>query len=152
MRKPKYSAQFIADWFVSRANHDVPNRSREPLSVAKLMNLMYVAQGIYLSVRGVPLFDGEICRGFDGPTVVAEFRGTVFDVKMKPSVGNVLAKSKADNAFLEMIYLEVGKVDTKKLLSRIKSCSAYKMTEIGDTIDMNYIKIWCENIFLKDID
>ena len=151
VRKPKYTAQFVADWFVSRASRDAISRGKEPLTFRKLNNLMYIAQGIYLAVRGVPLFDGEITRGFNGPAVLFEVKDRVFNIQMKEHIGFVSARSNGDNAFLEMVYQEVGKVETKKLLSKIKSSSMYKTVEIGEPFNVDHIRLWCENIFLKEI-
>ena len=64
-----YSVIIIAKWFL---NHDkIKNISEDVggISNLKLQKLLYYAQGVYLAIKGIPLFEEPIYAWQHGPVV-----------------------------------------------------------------------------------
>ena len=66
----KYSAMQIAHWFIKRNQEAMENEGADPMTLLKLLKLLYYAEGCYLAINnGERLFDEKIVAWEHGPVV-----------------------------------------------------------------------------------
>lgn len=66
----KYSAMQIAHWFIKRNQEAMENEGADPMTLLKLLKLLYYAEGCYLAINnGEKLFDEKIVAWEHGPVV-----------------------------------------------------------------------------------
>lgn len=70
MKKVKYTAQQIADFFINLANHQyIDDNMPEGITNLKLQKILYFAQAAYLSIHKEPLFEDDFVAWKYGPVI-----------------------------------------------------------------------------------
>lgn len=69
MKKAKYSANQIAEWFLYYNRMMMQEADADTISNLKLQKLLYYAQGCYLALRDTTLFDEKILAWKHGPAI-----------------------------------------------------------------------------------
>ena len=138
-----YKAIDVARWFL-RFNESERRMSDdvEGISNLKLQKLLYYAQGCYLALYGIPLFEDEIIAWQHGPVVIdvyheyKEFHANVISKFDAPSVGfdaNALD-------VMEWVYREFGQYTAWALRDKTHREAPWRETEITDVIGIDKIK------------
>ncbi|MBD8891800.1 Panacea domain-containing protein [Roseibium litorale] len=98
-----YDARQIANWFIARAMQD-----QKPVTIMKLLKLVYVSHGWYLEMVGAPLIRNRIEAWKYGPVIPDVY--SVFSGSGASPIGNVLPGYDSTGLddftqkFLEQIY------------------------------------------------
>jgi len=149
-----YSAETVANWFLAHNAYEYKKdgESIEPVTHLKLQKLLYYAQGAYLAIYGVPLFNEDIVAWEHGP-VVKE----VYD-KFHGS-GN--APLDADDAFnydtvqgeslgvLREVYNTFGQYSAWKLRNMTHDETPWRQTPKNDIINNGLIQEYFQKHYVE---
>lgn len=71
-----YTALDIAKWFINYNDRlrNIDNEDTDNISNLKLQKLLYYAQGVYVALKGVPLFNDDIVAWTHGPVVESVYQ------------------------------------------------------------------------------
>jgi uncharacterized phage-associated protein len=69
MDSAKYTSDDIAGWFIHFNQKYIETEDAELISPMKLQKLLYYAQGAFLAIDDIALFDDEICAWPHGPVI-----------------------------------------------------------------------------------
>lgn len=125
MKTPAYNASIIANYFLFKAQSD----NQELLSNLKLQKLIYYAQGLYLAMKGIPLFNEQIKAWEYGPVVPELYRkykehkaeGIPADESFKPE-----SIDPETREFLDEIYSVFGQFSAIRLMDLAHTDQCWK--------------------------
>ena len=136
----KYTADQIAQWFISRSNYDVNHNGGEYITHLKLQKLLYYAQGCYGAINDKPLFDEKIYNWTHGP-VVKDIYDKYKDFADK-GIDLIVPHVKIDEdteAILEEVYRVFGKFSAWALRDMTHKEAPWKNTEQDEEITFKSI-------------
>ena len=135
-----YTANQIAQWFISRAKYDVDHNGGEYITHLKLQKLLYYAQGCYGAINGKPLFEEKIYNWTHGPVVKKIYerykdfadRGIDIEVSLPKIDDNT-------ESLLEEVYRVFGKYSAWALRDMTHGEDPWKNTKQDEEISFNSI-------------
>lgn len=138
----KYSAENISEWFLNKNRVQMNFEDSEYITNLKLQKLLYYAQGCYLAIKEVPLFNEDFLAWEHGPVV-----RKIYD-KYKANGANGI---KYDDDFtvnideetekiLENVYNEYGQYTAWKLRNMTHEEEPWKTTPRNEVIIKEKIK------------
>lgn len=142
-----YDVRTIAEWFLAY-NEKVRNFDDEDtdmISNLKLQKLLYYAQGAFLAIKDVRLFDEPILAWMHGPVVESMYqkyksngaRGIAPDENFENNVVNDI--NKEDKSLLVDVYETFGKYSAWGLRQMTHEESPWQETEQGEEIPCHKI-------------
>ena len=145
MEKGKYETIDVARWFIRRNQISVDYDGGDPLSLLKLLKLLYYAEGCSLAARGYSLFDEKILAWDHGPVVEEVWRAynkAPYNLEFgtEEDLASVNKISEEDNAFLEEVFNVFGKYSAWGLRNKTHEETPWKSTPRNGVIDRNIIK------------
>ena len=147
-----YTAIQIANWFLARNRMAIEEMGGDLISNLKLQKLLYYAQGAYLAIKGIALFDDPIVAWKHGPvveTVYYEFRsygssGIEYDGSDLPVFDDETKN------ILEQVYRVFGQYSAWKLRELTHCETPWNSTEQGCVIDLTLIKDYFERNYIVE--
>lgn len=151
----------VAKWFLvrNRSNNDIKG-DNELISNLKLQKLLYYAQGVFLAIKGVPLFEEDIVNWAHGPVVESVYKhfSTITDCngnKMKRGAEGIDYRGKVNlslfepetKAILDEVFEAFGQFSAWKLREMTHSEDPWKSTKRNDVIPNGMIR----DYFVKNI-
>jgi uncharacterized phage-associated protein len=138
----KYSAQQIAEWFLSYNKLMKYERDAEEITNMKLQKLLYYAQGASLAINGQPLFDNPILAWPHGPVVESVYRrykeyGSN-GINAEPP--EPIALNDGTQSVLEQVYDVFGQYTAWKLREMTHEEAPWATTSRGGVIGVQKIK------------
>lgn len=130
-----YKAQDIANWFIDRNDWEVLNGS-EHLTCAKLLDLMYYAEGCSLALNNESLFNDVIFAWELSPVII-----DIYETYENPNleIKTVDFKdviSSEDKELLEEVFITFGKYTTWHLKNKIHNETPWlKATKNGTSLN-----------------
>lgn len=108
----KYSALDLAHWFINANQQSVFDNGDDPISLLKLLKLIYYADGCYLALHDEPMFEEPILAWEHGP-VVREVYDRYMDSPYQLTLSEIdkvdLQKfNKKDSLLLQSVYSQFG--------------------------------------------
>jgi len=150
----------VAKWFLARNSRDNDaNGDNELITNLKLQKLLYYAQGVYLAMKGEPLFSDPIEAWTHGPVVPDVYRAfsMIDDGMEKRSRGAAGIEfdepfdfSQFDdetNAILEEVFSHFGQYSAWKLREMTHAERPWRKTDLGAVIQQGEIRSY----FLEEI-
>lgn len=134
-----YSAHNIANYFLWKAQEE----NQELLSNMKLQKLLYYAQGLYLAVNEVPLFNEKIEAWVYGPVVPGVYHAYKHsDANGIPadSAFNPFSIDEETKDFLDDIYDAFGQFSAIRLMEIAHSDKCWKDAGVGNEITLESMK------------
>ena len=152
MKKARYSAVEVADWFLARHKSQMrQDEGIDPMTQMKLHKLLYYAQGVSLAVNKTPLFEDELLAWEHGPVVRSiydEYRGTrTIDKELTSTQVNDFNKLNKDTDaenVLEAVYDRYSEYSASQLRNMTHREAPWKETEHNDVISKEKIKTFFE--------
>lgn len=137
-----YTAQQIADWFLTYNQLYVIDEEAEMISNLKLQKLLYYAQGTYLGIKGEKLFEDPILAWKHGPVVE-----TIY-YKYKSNGCKGIPAENIDvpdidpetRSILKSVYETFGQFSAWKLRDMTHEETPWQKTVQSEVIDTNLIK------------
>ena len=127
--KPMYSVFEIAYWFIERNEQAMEEKGADPMSLLRLLNLLYYAEGCYLALHhGQKLFGEKIVAREHGPAieeVIEEVYDTYLDpynltlTEQKRKSAHRIAKE--DQKMLEQVFMVLGRYSAWGLREKTRS-------------------------------
>lgn len=127
--KPMYSVFEIAYWFIERNEQAMEEKGADPMSLLRLLNLLYYAEGCYLALHhGQKLFGEKIVAREHGPAieeVIEEVYDTYLDpynltlTEQKRKSAHRIAKE--DQKMLEQVFMVLGRYSAWELREKTRS-------------------------------
>ena len=142
----------VAKWFLYRENKDIISDEFSSISNLKLQKLLYYAQGTFLAIKGLPLFNESIIAWHHGPVVME-----VYDI-YKNHKGNPIPYNgdfdvnEFDNEeqnLLENVYETFGQFSAWKLRDMTHGESPWLETEHMAIISNEKIKTYFEENYIE---
>lgn len=138
----RYTAQQIADWFLTHNQMYVIDEDAEMISPLKLQKLLYYAQGTYLGIKGEKLFDDPILAWKHGPVVEGiyyryknyGYHGIPAEDIAAPDI------DKETQSILQSVYETFGQFSAWKLRDMTHDETPWQNTPQGEVMDTNMIK------------
>lgn len=138
----RYTAQQIADWFLTHNQMYVIDEDAEMISPLKLQKLLYYAQGTYLGIKGEKLFDDPILAWKHGPVVEGiyyryknyGYHGIPAEDIAAPDI------DKETQSILQSVYETFGQFSAWKLRDMTHDETPWQNTPQGEAMDTNMIK------------
>lgn len=138
----RYTAQQIADWFLTHNQMYVVDEDAEMISPLKLQKLLYYAQGTYLGIKGEKLFDDPILAWKHGPVVESiyhryknyGYHGIPAEDIAVPDI------DKETQSILQSVYETFGQFSAWKLRDMTHDETPWQNTPQGSVMDTDMIK------------
>lgn len=147
----KHTALQAAQWFLSHNKMMADNYGTEYLSNVKLNHLLYYAQGAFLSIMGLSLFEEDIVAREQGPVVESVYHkykrfgaeGIDFEEDFAP-----YSYTEIEDALLAEIYDTFGQFLAWKLRNMAREERAWQNAERNCIMDKEEIKRYFENQYI----
>lgn len=127
--RPMYSVLQIAYWFIARNEQAMEEKGADPMSLLRLLKLLYYAEGCYLALHhGQKLFGEKIVAKEHGPAI-EEVIEAVYGAYLDPynlALTNQERKAahriaKEDQEMLEQVFLIFGRYSAWELREKTRS-------------------------------
>lgn len=146
-----HTASQIAKWFLAHNRIAAADVGAEFISNLKLQKLLYYAQGCFLAVTGLPLFEDDIVAWVHGPVVESVYHeykangsnGIPFDEDFDYTVF-----AQDETSLLEEVYDVFGQYSAWKLRNMTHEETPWKATQLGHVISRDLIKEYFEKEYL----
>lgn len=145
-----YSASTIAKWFLYFNQIRMDEEDADLISNLKLQKLLYYAQGSFLAIKGVPLFNEKILAWEHGPVV----REVYMEYKNNRSRGIEYAGDydgsikEDDESILMQVYSIFGQYSAWGLRNKTHEETPWKSTERNQEIKNELIKDYFEENYV----
>lgn len=126
---PMYSVSQIAYWLIERNEQTMAEKGADPMSLSRLLKLLYYAEGCYLALHhGQKLFGEKIVACEHGPAI-EEIIEEVYDTYLDPynlTLTEQKRKSahriaKEDQEMLEQVFMVFGRYSAWELREKTRS-------------------------------
>lgn len=150
--KGKYTASFIAKWFLYYNDRMMDEEDAEYISNLKLQKLLYYAQGCFLAINDMPLFNEKIVNWMHGPVVEEVY----FEYRRYGSAGieynndfDSSMMDKEDEALLINVYEIFGKYSAWGLRNMTHQEDPWKNTCQNQVIPQELIKEYFKKNYVE---
>lgn len=142
MKKAKYTAKQVAQWFINRSAFDAKLDNGEFLSNLKLQKLLYYAQGVHLAMKNEPLFNDEIVAWGHGPVIKSVYNN--YKGEMAIQTEDDVSIDNETLLLLEEVYKVFGQYSAWKLRDMTHEEDPWRNTKQNDEIPQSLIKGYFE--------
>lgn len=149
----KYTAEYIAEWFLARNRQDIIDGSDEQITNLKLQKLLYYAQGCTLALADKPLFEDEIQAWAHGPVVPNIYRKYKSNGSSGIKYEGIFDYDKLDDStasILEGVYEEFGQFSAWKLRNMTHEETPWIETKRNGVISLDSIKRYFKENYMED--
>lgn len=148
-----YSVQDIAKWILLRNKCEEAMEGGDFISNLKLQKLLYYAQGSYLALKDVPLFDEEIEAWTYGP-VVPEIYQTYkgygsYGIDTSEMTMDLDLINEDDKKILEEVYDVFGQYSASKLVKMTHEETPWRITQKNCVIEKEIIKKYFKENYIE---
>ena len=148
-----YTAETIANWFLSRAKYDYDmGYSDELISNLKLQKLLYYAQGCTLALTGSVLFGEEIQAWEHGPVVPViyhKYKEYGRNGIEPDTTFNIMEIDENTTEILENVYETFGQFSAWKLRDMTHEETPWKETSKNQVISTESIKKYFQENYVE---
>lgn len=146
-----HTASAVAKWFLARNRIAENEDGAECISNLKLQKLLYYAQGCFLAVTDLPLFNDDIVAWQHGPVVES-----VYQIYRHNGANGIEFKedfdfsffSKEENDLLSEVYDVFGQYSAWKLRNMTHEEDPWKETPLNSIIPIEKIKTYFKKEYL----
>lgn len=148
----RYTAKDIAKWFLAENRYKMYDADSDYITHLKLQKLLYYAQGCYLAIKGVPLFDEDILAWTHGPVVdevYQEYKTYGSEPIIFDEDYNSEEIDKETQGILKEVFDVFGQYSAWKLREMTHSETPWRETERNGIIDKEAIKDYFKKEYIE---